>query len=151
MHLHRKQDYSVTYFIKDLFASEPFIKIEDAFPEGELSLPTVSIEADDTNRVPFEMGNRVGLRHRIWFMDVFAKNKDQRDEIGYRIFDAVELGIPVYNYDEGFPPSASPTQIGSLELLDLSARIIRIFPQLTEKLYWRMTISFSARFNPVTT
>jgi hypothetical protein len=151
MHLYRKQDLSVTYFLKDLFSAETFIRIEDAFPDGELQLPTISVEADDTQRVPFEMGNRVGQRNRIWFIDVFAKNKAQRDEIGYRIFDAIELGIPVYDYDEGFPPSVSPTEIGSLEILDLTARVIRILPQLTEKLYWRITISFSTRYNPVTT
>jgi len=42
----------------------------------------------------------------------FAQTKAQRDEIGYRILDSLEQCIPVYDYDEGFPPDTTPTNLG---------------------------------------
>ena len=151
MHLNRKQDLSVFYFLKNLFSAYTFVNIEDGFPENELQLPTISVEAEDIRRVPLELGNRIGLHPRIWSIDVFAKNKAQRDEFAYLIFDSLEQDyVLVYDYDEGFPPSVSPTQLGTLILQDQRLEVVRIFPQLTEKLYWRMSITFSTIYQELT-
>ena len=76
---------------------------------------------------------------------MFAKNKTQRDELAYTILEALEECIPVYNYDEGFPPSMTPTRIGCLQVGNLRMEIVRIMPQLVNTLYWRAEVSFSAR------
>jgi hypothetical protein len=148
IHLLRKQDLSIYYWLKNLFASTSFIAIQDGYPETELTTPTISIEAMDFEIAPFELGNRVGQRIRPWAIDIFALNKAQRDEYAYKIIDALENGIPVYDYDAGFPPP-TPAQIGTLEPDDIEVRIIRIFPGGTqEKLFWRSSILFTTIYQP---
>ena len=151
MHLLRKQDLSIYYFLRDdVFALYDFVNIEDGFPDKELELPTVSIEALDISPLIFELGNRVGRKDRFWTMDIFAQQKAQRDEFGYLIIDELENGIPVYDYDEGFPPDVSPTQLGALDVRDIRATPVMIFPDIQEKLYWRMSIAFSTVYHPLT-
>jgi len=145
----RLEDLSVNYYIKDLFSSTPFVEIVDGFPTKDLTVPSISVEAGDIDTEPFELGNKDRLSYRIWYIDVFATNKTQRDEFGYQILNALENSIPVYNYNDGFPPTVSPTQLGCLEVEPhgLSMEIIRVFPQLTGKLYWRCTVVYKAHFN----
>jgi hypothetical protein len=142
MHLLRKQDRSIYYWLSDLFSAYPSISIVDGFPEEELELPTVSIETLDIYPYPLELGNRQGQNDRYWTIDVFARNKDQRDEFTYLIITEMQNGIPVYDYDEGFPPNISPSQIGSLHPENINATPVRVFASLQEKLYWRTTIFF---------
>jgi len=149
MYLERKEDLSVYYFLKSAFADAPQINIEDGFPEGTLKLPTVSVEAGKIDVELFEMGNRDGLRVRRWYIDIYATNKSQRDEFGYRLLDRLKDPIPVYNYDEGFPPSVSPTREGALMVLSKSFIPIRISADVVDKLYYRATVSFVAENNTV--
>jgi len=148
MYLERKEDLSVYYFLKTYFP-ESFINVVDGFPEGDLVLPTVAVEAGKIDVVEFELGNRDGLRVRKWYIDIYAKNKSQRDEFGYRLLDVLKDGIPVYNYDEGFPPSVSPTRAGTLQVLSKSYNPVRISADVVENLYYRATISFVAQDDKV--
>ena len=71
-------------------------------------------------------------------------------EIGYKIVYDLEEGIPVYNYDEGFPPTVTPTQIGMLVPYDyIEMKIVKVLPELVSKLYWRATISFVADYTNI--
>jgi len=150
MHLLRKQDLSIYYFLKDdVFASYDFVNITDGYPDADIQLPTISIEALDIDPIGIELGNRVGRKDRLWVMDVHATNKAQRDEFTYLIIDEIEIGIPVYDYDENFPPP-TPTQLGALDVRDIRATPVIIFPQIEEKLYWRMSIVFSTVYHPLT-
>ena len=120
----------------------------DGFPEDLLTLPTVSIEAGRI--MPYIIG--VGDKYsnpRVWHINIFAKNKSQRDDIVYKILHALEdsYHIPVYDYDEGFPPDISPSKIGGLVIEDISADTVRINPNLVSKLYYRALVSFSADYN----
>ena len=144
MYLERKEDLSVYYFLKEVFP-ETFITVVDGFPEGDLVLPTVAVEAGKIDVVEFELGNRDGLRIRKWYIDIYAKNKSQRDEFGYRLLDELKDGIPVYNYDEGFPPSVTPTRVGTLTVSSKSYIPVKISADVVEKLYYRATISFVAQ------
>jgi hypothetical protein len=146
MHLHRKQDLSIYYFLVDMFSAYDFVNIADGFPDEELVLPTISIEAQDIDSIPHELGDRKGLKDRLWIIDVFGLNKAQRDEFTYLIMEDIEDGIPVRDYDEGFPPP-TPTQIGGLDVRNLYSRVITVFPEIQEKLYWRMSISFTTIYN----
>ena len=145
----RKEDLSVYYFLKDVFSDAPFITIVDGFPEGDLKLPTVAIEAGKIDVVSYELGNRDGMRVRRWYIDIYAVNKSQRDEFGYRLLDVLQNGIPVYNYDEGFPPSVSPTREGTLIVDSKSYNPIRISADVVDKLYYRATVTFVAQNDTV--
>lgn len=150
MHLLRKQDLSIYYFLKDdVFASYDFVNVADGYPDADIQLPTVSIEALDINPIEFELGNRVGRKDRLWVMDIYATNKAQRDEFAYLIVDELENGIPVYDYDEGFPPP-TPTQLGALDVRNIRATPVIIFPEIEEKLYWRESVVFSTIYHPLT-
>lgn len=145
IYLERKEDLSVYYFLKDVFSDSPFIAIEDGFPDKDLVLPTVAIEAGKIDVVEYEMGNRDGLRVRRWYIDIYAKNKSQRDEFGYRLLDRLKDGIPVYNYDEGFPPSVTPTKIGTLQVLSKSYNPVKISDKVVDKLYYRASVTMTAQ------
>jgi hypothetical protein len=146
MDIERKKDLSYYYWLKDLF-SDLVITVVDEFPEDALVVPTVCIETGDVIIVPKEMGNRHGTRLRNWYIDVYAKNKVQRNEIAFKIIDALEESIPVYDYDEGFPPDVSPTKIGCMNNDNIQMNPIRVLPELVEVLYWRAQISFEGTYS----
>ena len=138
MTIYRLEDLSVNYFIRNLFESFPMITIVDEYPETILEVPTISIVNGKLIEERFELGNRdSGLRTRRWFIDIFAKNKSQRDDFGYRILDNTDNGIRVYDYNEGFPPSASPSLINHLSVVRKSYEPVEVIRQLNEKLYYR--------------
>jgi hypothetical protein len=141
--LESKKDYSVYYFIKDLFASYPRVTVVDSFPAGNLVIPSISVDAVAIDVKPMELGNRLGINNRLWSIDVFAETKAQRDEMGYKILTAVQDNIPVYDFDEGFPPSVTPTIIDYLEPRNLRMTVINVNPNLVSLLYFRANIRFS--------
>ena len=143
MYLERKEDLSVYYFIAGIFP-EDFINVVDSFPSGNLVVPTIAVSVGRIDLLPFELGNREQLRHRKWFVDIFAKNESQRNEFGYRMLDELKNGISVYNYDEGFPPSVTPSTIGHLGILATTLIPVKLSPELVEKMYFRATLSFVA-------
>jgi hypothetical protein len=149
MFLERKQDLSIYYWLKDLMLPYPMIAVNDGYPATDLQLPSVTIETQDIKLLENELGNRHGLRERLWIIDVIGTSKAQRDEITSIVLNDIETGIPVYDYDMGFPPAVSPTQLGLLRPYDLDVRTVRIFPELTEKMYWRNAIRFLTIYNAI--
>jgi len=151
MNLDIKQNLSVYYYIRDTLSGYPSIHITDDYPNAELTLPSVSVVGNEIFSRPLELGNRHGLRNRVWNVEIYGDNKNQRDEITYVIMDSVETNIPVYDYDQGFPPTAVP-QIGMLKIKPntLIATPTRVFPDLTERLYWRTSIKFMTEYESIT-
>lgn len=151
MNLDTKQNLSVYYYIRETLSGYPTINVTDDYPNAELVLPSVSVVGNSIYIKPLELGNRHGNRNRAWNIEVFGANKNQRDEITYVILNAIEEYIPVYDYDQGFPPSGVPV-IGVLELKpdSLIATPVRIFPDLVEKLYWRASIKFMTEYESIT-
>jgi hypothetical protein len=147
MFIERKQDMSVITWLKTLFVAAPFVAIRDGFPEEELTLPTIAVETDTLELTPFELGDRNRLESRAWYVDIFAANKAQRDEFGYKIMHELENPIPVYDYDEGFPVGSNPTQIGTLLPQMIQMRIIKVLPELTEALYYRSAVIFTTEYS----
>jgi len=145
MFLERKQDQSVYYFIKNIFAAIPAVKVVDEYPNQLLTLPTVSVENMSLTIRPFEIGNRKGRRYAMWAIDVFATSKTQRDDIAYKILETLEYNIPVYDYDQGFPPTTVP-QIGVLQPEDIHYNIIKVIPALVDTLYWRSLINLTSTY-----
>lgn len=150
MYIERKQDLSVYYYILDLFedAGATFVNVVTEFPTGSLKLPTVSIENGLFTVPPLELGNKRGLDMRYWHINIFAKNSSQKDDYSYLIKNGVQDGIPVYDYDEGFPPDVSPTQIGALVITDLQVNPIRVMSELVTTMYYRAEVKFLAYYTP---
>ncbi len=147
MHIERKKDLSVYYWLVDLFSDATYITINDGYPETGLEIPTVVSDYANIKPLPYEMGNSNQMFHRLWVIDIYGKNKSQRDDYGYRIATALQDSIPVYDYDEGFPPDVSPTQIGSLLPRNIQLIPIKIVPELVTKLYYRATVTFVAEYS----
>lgn len=143
MYVERKEDLSVFYHIKDLFASVTFAIIEDSFPDTVVTLPTIAVDAGTLNHELYELGNRTPLRIRKWYIDVFAKTKSQRDDFCYKILNSLDSGVNVYNYDEGFPPDVTPSKIGHLGLLSKQFIPIPVPPpEENQKKYYRGQVIF---------
>jgi hypothetical protein len=96
----------------------------------------------------FELGNRNRTQIRVWYFNVFAENKAQRDEYAYRLLNALNDSIPVYDHDSGFPPIVVP-KLGALIPETLQLRIIKIDPALVEKLYFRAVIQYTSEYSEV--
>lgn len=143
----RKEDLSIYYWLKDKFSASPSVNIVDGFPAENLVLPTISIEWKRIEGTNFELGNRDWFKRRLWYIDVFATNKSQRDEFAYKIMNEVSEGIPVYDYDLGFPPAVTPTKLGILIPESVSLDMIKIIPELVDKMYYRSTVMFMAYYD----
>lgn len=150
--IERIQDLSIFYTLRGLLPT--FVTVVDGFPGSETSvdprliLPTVSIDALDLTNVPFELGS-LDKTSRFWAIDVFAKNKSQRDDFTYVIFNQLKDSvIPVYNYDLGFPPTVVP-QIGYLISDNITAKPVYVFRDLVQDLYWRSRITFFTKYTEV--
>ena len=135
--IYRLEDLSVYFFIKDMFSDTPNIEIVDSFPEEILTIPTISIDAGKLKEESFELGNRDKVRIRTWYIDIFAKNKAQRDDFGYRILDQSKNGIHVYDYNEGFPPDVTPSRIEHMEVLSISYEPIPVILDEVQQNYFR--------------
>ena len=147
MHIERKKDLSVYYWLVDLFSDAPYIAINDGYPETGLVIPSVVSDYRNIKPLPYEMGNSNQMFHRLWVIDVYGQNKSQRDDFGYRIATALQDSIPVYDYDEGFPPDVTPTQLGSLLPEQIQLIPIKVMPELVTKLYYRATVTFVAEYS----
>lgn len=148
MEIERLQDLSLYYFIVNLFSDTPSITVVDGYPVGDLVLPSIAVESDDIRTLTIEMGNRYFKDQRLWSIDVFGMNKTQRDSMAYRIKNSVPNGIPVYDYNQGFPPATVPV-IGGLTIVPESIVLtpVRVFPELVEKLYWRSRVRFITEYD----
>jgi len=144
MFLERLEDLSVYYAVKEIFKSAPNVKVTDDYPVETLTLPSVSVNAGKLRLENFELGNRKGRRFRKWYIDVYAQNKAQRDEFGYLILNAFDNGVYVYDYNVGFPPASGIPMIEHLDVSQKEMDFIRVLPELTEKLYYRSTITMVA-------
>ena len=141
----RNEDLSLYYWLKDNFPT--FVTIVDGYPDSELVIPTISIEWDEVTAYALELGNRTPVKERLWYLDVFAKNKSQRDDFVFKIFNDLDNGVPVYNYNDGYP---STTKIGTL--IPVQRRIKNLRTQLddseteTVELYYRAVVMFTAAY-----
>jgi hypothetical protein len=145
MHIIDKQERSVYYWLSSLLSGFNITPV-DSYGEGDIVIPSVSIDMSRLTGSPLELGNRVTLKDNFWVIDIFAANKTQRNGIAYLIYDELEKKIPVYNYDEGFPPSVSPTNIGVIEPTEYKLQHIKVNPALVDKLYWRTQITFIGEY-----
>ncbi len=145
MEVGRLQDLSMIYWLKDLVAST-FIQVVDGFPSTKLIIPSISIEWNELDAIDYELGNREGLMEREYYIDVYAQSKSQRDELIYMIHSALKNPILIYDYNEGFPPSVTPSQIGCLLPIRRTARNIPVLAELVPEMYYRATVNYMAAY-----
>ena len=145
--IERNELLSSYYWLVDLFSDSNFVGIEIGFPDKEISLPVISVEWENIDSFPFELGNKKQVKEIRFSFDVFALNKDQRNEFIFRIFDELDSGIPVYDYNDGFPPDVTPTRLGCLIPLRKNAKNIPVLPGLTRELYFRSSITVTMEYD----
>lgn len=106
------------------------------------------MEWDELTGYPGELGNRKLVKERIWAIDIFAVNKSQRDEFAYKIFNELDDGVPVYNYNEGFPEQGiTPSRLGTLIPLIRRIKNIPVDPDLVVELYYRAEVILTATYD----
>ncbi len=142
----RNEDLSLHYWLKNKFPS--FVTIVDGFPVASLVLPTIAVEWNQINGEELELGNRKTLKIRDWYIDIFAVNKSQRDEFAYQIYNDLDDGVDVYDYNEGFPEQGgTPSRLGSLVPVRRVIKNIRVDPDLVDELYYRAVVIFTAKYD----
>ena len=144
----RLQDLSVYYYLKDNLDSS--VKVVDGFPtEDEIvkeNLPIVAVENDTAEFHFFELGSRDTINERSWIIYIYAKNKTQRDNLAYTIAKLFRNKVGVYDYNEGFPPTTTPTQIGALQPERISVVIAQIDPSVISTLFYRAEVHYLASY-----
>lgn len=154
MQLNRKVDLSVYYFLDDLLPDlvtvyDGYPVGEDGRPSGDLIVPSVASVRQPIVLRPFELAG-LSLAWYYYIIDVYASTKAQRDDIAYLIQTNLDSDyVPIYDYDEGFPPLVSPSRLGTLVLTgDITSEVVYVFSELTPKKYWRALVDFSGYYNP---
>jgi hypothetical protein len=141
VYLERKEDLAIYYWLVNIFSATPGIKIVDGFPGQDLTIPTISVDWDQTEIHDIQLGDRSGSRLRTWYIDVFANNKSTRDEFAYKIHNELRNGITVYDIVNGVPTT---TSIGHLNILQRRIKVVRVDPELVSTMYYRASISILA-------
>lgn len=137
MYYERKEDLAIYYWLVNKFSGAS-VNIIDGFPVDPLSIPSIAVDWSSTELLDIQLGDRAGSRLRTWHIDVFAKNKSQRDEFAYKIYNDLKDGITVYDIVNGVP---SATSIGHLNILQRRINRIDIDPELTGMLYYRARLT----------
>ena len=153
----RNEDFSIYFFIKFLdIDGTPLgdiAKIVDGYPyneieESTLVLPTVSIEASMTSD---EGAGELGASwfRRTWAIDIFAQTDVQRDDLADRIFQALDVAIPIKDYSDGYNittgKSIAGVDLRIIEYMNPDSRTIRpthAFNLYAKIKYWRATVTF---------
>lgn len=142
----RNEDLSIQYWLKDKFPAP--VTIVDGFPDTDLVIPTISVEWDEVTGYDFELGNRTPLKERLWYLDIFAVSKSQRDAFAYKLFDDLDSGVPVFDYNAGFPSS---TRIGTLIPVQRKIKNLRTYLDESESepkvLYYRAVVFLTATYD----
>jgi hypothetical protein len=150
------EDLSVYFFIKGIdIDGTPLgdiARIVDGYPyndieDDSLTIPTVSVEAILTSEEGGELG--ASWQRRTWSLDVFANTDVQRDEIASRIYDALDVSIPIRDYSSGYRKETGLSLVGTelriIEYVNPESRTIRpahSFNTYAKIKYWRATVTF---------
>jgi len=146
MYLERKQELSLYYWLDDLLSGSG-VSVVDSYYDGDLEIPRVAIVGGEISSSPLELGGQEWYE-RIWDIKIYAKTKQQRDEIGYKIFTLLrEDGhISVQDYDEGFPPDVSPSGLGYMEVLEHQYLPRNFDSELQALIEYRATVAIHVRY-----
>lgn len=141
MYIEQKAHYSLYYAIKDEF--ENILNVVDSFPLEELEPPVIAVDLMAIDFTTLEIGNYNNLRELDWILDVYGKNKTQRDQAVFRLFNLLEKRIPIYDFDLGFPPQSIP-QIGALIPTKLRIELLNVKSDEVEEVQYRASGLYTA-------
>ena len=151
------EDLSIFFFLKFLDVNGTplgdIAQIVDGYPYNEiedntLTLPTISIEASMTSD---EGAGELGASwfRRTWAIDVFAQTDVQRDDLADRIFQALDVAVPIKDYSAGYRFETGLSKAGTalriIEYMNPESRTIRptyAFNLYAKIKYWRATVTF---------
>jgi hypothetical protein len=137
------ENMSLVYWLRGKFGGTFDDNIMEGFPVTDLVVPSIAVEWDYAEGYELEIGNRKMEKQRFWYIDVFAVSRAQRDDFAFKIFNDIDEGIVIYNYNQGFPPTVVPS-IGTMIPISKRVQNTQVLPELTDKLYYRATVSFVA-------
>lgn len=101
MYREREEDLSILKFVKETFSDIPFVNVVDEFPNKPLTAPTISVTNDNITYSSIEIGSKAMKSRRIYILDVFVKDRSQRDEFCYRLSDVFRnKPVQVYNFSD---------------------------------------------------
>src|SRR3972149_4824016 len=103
------EELSVIYWLKTLMSSFPFITVTKGYPKEILDNPVIAVDWNNLTGDYVELGNKKVLKERSWYFYIIALTEDQREDIGYHLFDNTEDAIQVYDYNQGFLPTVVPS------------------------------------------
>ena len=162
---------SVYYFLKDKlddgdwgstgYANNELVTLKDAYPtdeeldrivlpenytgdSNEIVLPVVAIDSGYQNEYPYELGSGPGTA-RQFIISIFGRERGETDDLSQQIYEWFrDNNISLNNYNEGFPPTVTPTQVGTIEVDRVSLVPINIYdsPNVADK--HRRDVSFLA-------
>jgi len=151
------EDLSIYFFIRDIDIDGSSLgsiaTVVDGYPYNDIErsalvLPTVSVECTATTDTGVgEMG--ASWFKRSWEINVFAETDVQRDDMSDRIFQALEVSIPIKDFSGGYRKSTGLSPAGValrvIEYANAENRWIRPtygFNLYSKLKYWRSSISF---------
>lgn len=116
MELERLIDLSVYYKIASLLPVS--VSIVDAWSDDSaIDPPAVVIDVINKKRAWQELGSNSTKKTMLFKLSIYAATKSQRENIASLLADGLEENIMVYDYNDGFPPSSSPLNIGAAVLI----------------------------------
>lgn len=139
------EDMSIVSYLKSAFSAYPFVSVIMGFQVNNLTVPSVSIHPLKIDCPPIEIGNGQTDRIRVYQINIYANSDIQRSQFSYTVLNLLDGKIPVYNYNEGFPPDNSPSIIDYLNITEKQLEFYPVYPELVDDLYYRTVIDFVTR------
>jgi len=134
MFIEEKAHFSLFYKLKSEFGNT--VTVSDSYQDTPIAVPILTIDLSFIDFSKFEIGSYNYIRRVNWIVDVFAKTKNQRDSIVFKLMNILEQKVPIYDYDLGFPPTPVP-MIGSLVPNKLRIEFVKIESEEPEELFYR--------------
>lgn len=102
------------------------VKNPSGMPETEIVLPIVAIEYSTQQSFPIELGSRDGTL-RTFVVSILGREEAETDDIAQQIYEWFrDNDVTLKNYNQGFPPSVDPTEIGTMRIDNVKLIPIRI-------------------------
>ncbi|MEM4134611.1 MAG: hypothetical protein QXV73_05380 [Candidatus Micrarchaeia archaeon] len=144
MYIEENAHFSLIRKLKDSFADT--VKVVDSYPRNQIEVPLISVDIIRLDFTKLQIGDYNNIRNITWIVDVFAKNKTQRDRMTFQLMSTLEQKIPIYDFTNGFN-NQNLIEIGAIEPKRLRVEFVEIEVENPEELFFRAIGSFNAQIN----
>lgn len=112
--------------------------------ETEIVLPIVALSYGSQIEFPFQLGDGPGTTRRV-IVSVFGREETETEDLTQQIFEWFrDNNVSLNNYNEGFPPTVTPTQVGTIEITDVSVTPVQIYGSANVADKYKHDVSFTA-------